>query len=116
MKSDPKIEASRDFFSYFIAYFPEFPVEDQMDGSRALDILMSGLEHIQTVSADPIRLQWLELCKNELHEAAQAIAQGDTNRAETAVISARELFENLLARKLPKPDFVAHENGKVEKV
>jgi hypothetical protein len=115
MKKDPRIEATKDFFSYFTAYYPEFPAEDQMDGSQALEILVSGVEYAQGVSRNEVSLHWGMLCKIELAKAVEGIARGDTSCVDDAVKSARELFEHMLAGKAPKPDFIAYEDGTLEK-
>ena len=113
MKTDPNANATKDFFSYFIAYFPDFPPEDQMDGSQALDILVSGVESARRSAADQATLHWGELCRNELAKAADALGRGENDRVERAVGSAREFFEYLLDRRKPKSEFVADESGRV---
>ena len=115
MRLDSKVRATRDFFAYFLAYYPQFPPEDEMDRERSFRCLVEGVENAEGGSQDPTTLHWLALCKQQLADAREAHAAGTILAVEKAVRSAREFFEYAIQRRTPVADFVVGPSGNVKK-
>src|SRR6476620_5933080 len=102
--------ATKDFFAYFVAYYPNFPNEDMMTPASAVGQLLEGVRSARRRTSDQRALHWLNLCESDLSAASNAISLGKTECVEAKVRSAREHFESFAKKRQMTTDFVAGED------
>ena len=109
--SGPSTLATKDFFAYFVAYYPDFPDEDMMNSIAGINHLLDGIRTARKSTSDQSAIHWLGLCESDLLIALKSASLGETKCVEAKVRSARDYFESFAKKRRVTVDFVAGEEG-----
>jgi hypothetical protein len=104
-----------DKMAYVLVYAPNFPAEDRTSLQQCRDRLTAMTsEHRASVRTDD-QLKWHRIAEQELDDAFNAFAAGDTHRGCSQIQRSEEHFRKSFKAKPIRPNFVVAMDGQIIK-
>jgi ribosomal 50S subunit-associated protein YjgA (DUF615 family) len=104
-----------DSMSYIGAYAPEFPEEDATSLEREVAKLMELVSQHRARLKKEEQLRWHSVAEQELTNAFEAYASGDTARGSDQIQRAEEHFRRTFKPKKIRPNFIVAPDGQTFK-